>query len=241
MGNVHNTFGQPIGPSLPDWTPCQLPSRSPLVGRTCHLGKLDAARHAEELYAAYAEASDGRDWTYLSVGPFADKTSFTEYVQKIAAGTDPFHYAIIDAASNRPVGTVALMRIVPEHGSIEVGWITFSSRLKRSTVATEAMYLLMRYVFDELGYRRYEWKCDNLNEPSRRAAERYGFHYEGTHRHAMVYKGRSRDTAWFSITDREWPAIRKAFEAWLSPENFDSEGRQRQSLSSLRAKETSNG
>jgi RimJ/RimL family protein N-acetyltransferase len=150
------------------------------------------------------------------------------------AKTDPLHHAIIDVATGKAVGTAALMRIDPAHGVIEIGSIAYSPYLKRSRAGTEAMFLFMRRVFDELGYRRYEWKCDSLNAPSRRAAERYGFQYEGTFRQAIVYKGRSRDTAWFSIIDRDWPVIRAGFEQWLAPENFDAAGNQRRSLASLR-------
>jgi len=235
MANEQNAYGQPVGHPLPNWSRRRLPDGVPLVGRYCRLEKLDADRHAEELYAAFGEAPDGRDWTYLSIGPFADFAAYKEYVRQATKGIDPVHYAIIDGATNRPVGSSALMRIDPDNGTMEVGWVSFSTRLKRSTVATEAMYLLMRHAFDDLGYRRYEWKCDSLNAPSRRAAERLGFRYEGTFRNAMVYKGRSRDTAWFSIIDSEWPAVRKAFEAWLAPENFAEEGKQRRSLSDLRS------
>jgi RimJ/RimL family protein N-acetyltransferase len=153
----------------------------------------------------------------------------------VTQSSDPLHHAVIDAATAKPAGTAALMRIDPDNGVIEVGAIIYSRRLQRSRAGTEAMFLLMRRAFDQLGYRRYEWKCDSLNAPSRRAAERYGFRFEGIFRQAWVYKGRNRDTAWLSITDREWPAIRRAFEQWLSPENFDPEGRQRRSLSALRA------
>ena len=234
MTNEQNAYGQPIGHALSGWTRRQLPDGTALTGRYCRLEKLDAERHAAELYAAFAETPDARDWTYLSVGPFADVAAYREYVKQATKGTDPVHYAIIDGATNRPAGSSALMRIDPDNGVMEVGWVTYSARLKRSTVATEAMYLLMRHAFDDLGYRRYEWKCDSLNAPSRRAAERLGFRYEGTFRNAMVYKRRTRDTDWFSIVDSEWPAVRQALEAWLAPENFDEEGKQRQSLSALR-------
>jgi RimJ/RimL family protein N-acetyltransferase len=196
---------------------------------------LDADRHAAGLYAAYAEAPDGRDWTYLFVDPFADVAGYTTYVREVAGLDDPLHHAIVDAEMGSPVGTAALMRIDRASGVMEVGAITYSPRLKRTRAGTEAMFLLMRRAFDELGYRRYEWKCDALNAPSRRAADRYGFRFEGIFRQAVVTKGRSRDTAWYSIIDAEWPKLRSAFEAWLSPSNFDVTGNQRQSLSALRA------
>lgn len=204
-----------------------------MTGRYCRVEPLDA-RHAPDLFAAFAEAPDERDWTYLSVGPFADLAQYEAYVRSEAAKQDPLHHAIIDGPSGKPVGSATLQRIDPVNGVVEVGFVAYSPRLKRTRAGTEAMFLLMRRVFDELGYRRYEWKCDSLNAASRRAAERYGFRYEGTFRQAIVYKGRSRDTAWFSITDREWPAVRAAFEQWLAPENFTADGSQRQSLAALR-------
>jgi RimJ/RimL family protein N-acetyltransferase len=159
---------------------------------------------------------------------------FRDYLARIAASADPLHFAIVDRSSRLAVGTAALMRVEPAHGVIEVGSVNYSPLLKRSRAGTEAMYLLMRYVFDNLHYRRYEWKCDSLNGPSRAAAIRYGFHFEGIFRKALVYKGRSRDTAWFSVVDEEWPQIRSAFETWLDPENFDAAGQQRRALAAIR-------
>lgn len=162
-----------------------------------------------------------------------------EMAAESAAGDgDVRHHAIIDAASGRALGTAALMRIEPAHGVIEVGFITFSPALKRTRTGSEAMYMMMRRAFDELGYRRYEWKCDSLNAPSRAAALRYGFTFEGVFRKAIVCKGRSRDTAWYSITDDEWPRIKEAFEAWLNPQNFDADGRQRRGLAIIRSSVT---
>lgn len=230
-----NTFGQPIGPSLSSWTERPFPPATPMIGRTCSLEPLDVERHAADLYAAYAEAPDGRDWTYMFVGPFATLSDYVRYLRAEAAKRDPQHHAIIDVATGKPVGTAALMRIDQTHGVIEVGHITYSPRLKRSHAGTEAMFLLMTRVFDELKYRRYEWKCDSLNAPSRHAAERYGFTYEGIFRQAIVYKGRNRDTAWYAMTDGDWPLVRAAFEHWLAPENFHAHGGQRRSLSEIRA------
>lgn len=230
-----NQYGQPIGPALGGWSERPRPARTPLEGRYCRIEPLEVARHADELCAAYMEAPDGRDWTYLSLERPADPAAFHAYLVKAAASQDPLHYCIVAADSGRAVGTAALMRIEPVHGVIEVGSITYSPRLKKTRAGTEAMYLLMRRAFDELGYRRYEWKCDALNAPSRAAAARYGFRYEGTFRQAIVTKGRSRDTAWFSIIDTEWPRVRRAFEDWLAEENFDAGGRQRRTLSDLRA------
>jgi RimJ/RimL family protein N-acetyltransferase len=233
----YSEFGQPIGVPLPNWTARPLPPRSPLEGRFCRVEPLDPKRHSADLFAANDEDPGGRNWTYLPYGPFASLDLYRGWVETICARADPQFHAIIDRASGRAVGVASLMRIDPAAGVIEVGGINYSPRLQRRPAATEAMYLLMRRVFDELGYRRYEWKCDSLNAPSRAAALRLGFRYEGLFRQATVYKGRSRDTAWFSIIDSEWPALRAAFESWLDPANFDADGRQRASLCSHRPSE----
>ena len=234
MSARHNDYGQSIGPLVPEWTPRSQPPRRPIVGRYCVLEPLDAARHADDLYTAYAMAPDDRDWTYLFVERPADVASTRAYIERAAQGADPMHFAVIDLQSGRAVGTLALMRIDPAHGTIEVGVVVFSPLLKQTPMSTEAQYLLMKLAFDELGYRRYEWKCDSCNEPSKRAAARLGFQFEGIFRQAIVYKGRSRDTAWFSVVDSEWPALRTAFERWLAPENFDAQGRQRMALDRFR-------
>ena len=235
MSQRLNEYGQPIGPAVDGWSERPSPPNTPLLGRYCRVEKLDAERDGPALWAAYAEARDARDWTYLAVGPFADIAGYMAHARRMAATPDPLHHVIVDLASGKPVGTAALMRIDRANGVIEVGWVTYSPRLQRTPAGTEAMYLLMRRAFDELGYRRYEWKCDALNAPSRRAAERYGFTFEGVFRQAVVTKGRNRDSAWYSIVDREWPAIRTAFERWLSPDNFDANGRQRRSLPAIRS------
>jgi RimJ/RimL family protein N-acetyltransferase len=231
MDDRYNQFGQPIGVAVPGWSARQRPQRGTLSGRYCRLEPVKVDLHAADLYEAYMEAPDGRDWTYLFTERPQSPAAFREYLAGLAASEDPLHYVMIDEGTAKPVGTAALMRIEPIHGVIEVGSITFSPRLKRTRAATEAMYLLMRHVFDELGYRRYEWKCDSLNAASRSAAGRYGFTFEGIFRRAIVYKGRSRDTAWFSIVAEEWPRIRAAFETWLDPDNFDDAGHQRRRLS----------
>ncbi|WP_312046279.1 GNAT family protein [Erwinia sp.] len=228
-----NKFQQPVGEALPEWAPRPLPERQALVGRFCVLEPLESARHYEDLLAAWGSAEDGRDWTYLPAGPF-NAEELRDHLAQAEASRDPLHFAVIDRQSGRAVGTLALMRIEPAHGVMEVGYVTFSPALQRTPLSTESHFLLMRYAFDELGYRRYEWKCDSLNAPSRRAAERLGFRYEGLFRQAIVYKGRSRDTAWFSIIDEEWPALREAFERWLDASNFDAAGVQRRSLADLR-------
>ena len=233
MSSHQNQFGQPIGPPLPGWTARQRPPRTPLEGHHCRLEPLSLERHAADLYAAFAEDAAGRLWTYLPYGPFASFEDYTAFLKRHSLGEDPLFHAILDPATGSAVGVASYLRIDPPAGSIEVGGIAYSPRLQRTPAATEAMYLLMRRAFAELGYRRYEWKCDSLNAPSRTAATRLGFQFEGIFRQATIYKGRSRDTAWFSILDREWPALEKAFEQWLAPQNFGAEGRQRVSLSSL--------
>jgi len=234
--SVHfNAYGQPIGPPVAGWTERQRPQRVALRGRYCRVTPINVERDASALFDAYMQAADGRDWTYLSQERPASLASLREYLANIASSEDPLHYAIVDQASELAVGTAALMRIEPAHGVTEIGYITFSPALKKTRAATEAMYLMMRYVFDELRYRRYEWKCDSLNAPSCAAAQRYGFHFEGIFRKAVVYNGRSRDTAWFSVIDEEWPRLRAAFEAWLDPDNFDAAGQQRRALAALRA------
>ena len=230
----HNAHQQPIGHPLPDWTARPRPAHAVIEGRYCRLEPLNVAAHAEDLFQGYCQQNDGSDWTYLPIGPFADLDSYRTHLQTAAASQDPQHWAVIDLRSQRAVGTLALMRMDPVNGVIEVGHVTFSPLMKRTPVSTEAQYLLMRLVFDELGYRRYEWKCDALNAPSRKAAERLGFSFEGIFRQALVYKGRNRDTAWFSIIDSEWPARRAAFERWLAMENFDGSGQQLTALTACR-------
>jgi RimJ/RimL family protein N-acetyltransferase len=230
-----NQHGQPLGPLTTGWSSRSRPTRTDLVGRYCRLEPVDPHRHGADLYAAYMEAPDNRDWTYLFDERPERQENFASYLAKLASSDDPLHFTIIESHSKKALGTAALARIDPVNGSIEVGWITFSPRLKRTAAATESMYLLMRLAFDTLGYRRYEWKCDSLNAPSRAAAERYGFTFEGIFRNAVIYKGRSRDTAWYSITDQEWPRVRAAAEAWLEPTNFDEHGRQKQRLQELRS------
>ncbi len=228
-----NEFGQPIGAPVPGWTERPRPPRSPMIGRYCRVEPVEIARHAADLWAAYAEDKEGRVWTYMPLGPFSSERDYRAWLEKAAALDDPMQHAIVDGPSGRAVGVATFMRIDPPVGVIEVGGIAYSPRLQRTRASTEAMYLMMRRAFDELGYRRYEWKCDALNAPSRAAAERLGFRFEGIFRQALVYKGRNRDTAWFSILDSEWPSLRAGFERWLDPANFDAEGGQRERLSAL--------
>lgn len=224
---------QPTGFSLPNWTPRPQPPRTAMQGRFCRIEPLDADRHAAELFTANGADAEARMWTYLGYGPFASLADYRAWVEASAKSADPLFHAIVDLATGRAAGVASYLRIDAAVGVIEVGHIALSPALQRTAAATEAMWLMMRRVFEELGYRRYEWKCDALNAPSRQAAERLGFTYEGTFRQATVYKGRNRDTAWYSIIDREWPAIDKAFQAWLAPDNFDGAGGQRQPLAAF--------
>lgn len=233
MSFTFNRFQQPIGHSLPDWQRRPLPDRVTLCGQFCRLEPLSALQHGAQLWQAWSKAEDSRGWTYLSVGPFDNEADFIGYITGAEQSEDPFHFAVVDNASGKALGTLSLMRIDPANGSVEVGFVLFSPLLQRTVQATEAHFLLMKYAFEALGYRRYEWKCDSLNGPSRRAALRLGFRFEGLFRQVLIYKGRTRDTAWFSITDGEWPQVKLAFEHWLSPENLTN-GRQKQGLAALR-------
>lgn len=228
-----NHLGQPIGFPVDGWKPRPRPPLTVMAGRYCRTEPLDVERHVRDLYAAYSEDRDGRMWTYLPWGPYA---GFDEFVAGTEAGQrreNFITYAVIDAASGKAVGVASYLNINPSAGSVEVGGIAYSPALQRQPAGTEAMFLMMRRVFDELGYRRYEWKCNSLNAPSCAAAERYGFRFEGIFRQADVIKGHNRDTAWFSIVGSEWPGLKAAFERWLDPANFDAEGWQRESLSAL--------
>jgi RimJ/RimL family protein N-acetyltransferase len=200
-----------------------------MQGRWCRLERLDAGRHAADLWQADAADVSGASWTYLPYGPWADRAAYAAWVASVQAGRDPHFWAILEP-SGRAVGVAAYLRVAPDAGSVEVGHIHLSPALARTTAATEAMYLLMARAFDDLGMRRYEWKCHALNEPSRRAALRLGFTYEGTSRQHDVVKGRNRDTAWFSLLDHEWPAVRAGLQAWLEPANHDARGHQRRRL-----------
>jgi RimJ/RimL family protein N-acetyltransferase len=235
MSSHLNEYAQAIGRPLAQWSARPAPARVTIDGYFCRLEPLDAERHAEDLYSAYRLAADDRDWTYMTAGPFGSHGDYHRHVATVTQAEDPLHYAVIDLSSGLAVGTLSLMRQDPSNGVVEVGNVMFSPLLKQTPVSTEAQFLLMSYVFGQLGYRRYEWKCDSLNAPSRKAAERLGFTYEGTFRQALVYKGRNRDTAWYSIVDAEWPQLKTSFQEWLSPENFGADGRQRRPLAAIRA------
>jgi len=229
-----NEMGQPLGRPLPEWKPAGLPQRTVLAGRFCRLEPLEAEQHGPDLQAANARDAEGRMWTYLPYGPFSGWSEYRAWLEGVAKGTDPRFYAIVDAATRRATGVAAYLRVDPPNGAIEVGHLGYSPLLQRTPAATEAMFLMMQHAFAR-GYRRYEWKCHALNAPSRAAAERLGFRFEGLFRQAAVVKGRSRDTAWFSILDSEWPGLERAFERWLDPSNFDEAGRQKVRLADLTA------
>lgn len=225
-------FGQPVGFPVQGWERRPIPPRSPLHGRYCRLEPLDPARHADELFEAFAE-DDGRMWAYMSFGPFATPADCRAWAEAAARGDDPLFHAIV-GPDGRAAGVASYLRIDPANGVIEIGSIAFPPRLQRTREATEAIHLMMRRAFDELGYRRCEWKCNALNTASRRAAERFGFAFEGVFRQAMLVRGRNRDTAWYALLDHEWPAVRAAFGKWLDPANFDADGRQIESLAAPR-------
>ncbi len=228
-----NELGLPVGAALEGWRPPPRPSRCVLEGRWCRVEPLDPERHTGQLFAANTLDREGRMWAYLSYGPFETPAQYRDWIALRAASDDPLFFAFVDAATGQATGLGSYLRIEPDSGSIEVGHLQFSPLLQRTPAATEAMYLMMRNAF-ELGYRRYEWKCDSLNERSRRAAERLGFTFEGVFRQATVYRGRNRDTAWYSIIDAEWPALNVGFLAWLDRRNFDAANRQRRTLAECR-------
>ena len=229
----------PIGPEV-DATPAKRPQRTTLEGRLVKVVPLDPAAHADALFDGTRGNDNESLWLYLFEGPFPTRASFDSHLQQRASSEDPLFFAILDKASGDAVGYAAYMRIEPAHRVIEVGSILFTPRLQRTSGATEAMYLMARHVFEDLGYRRYEWKCNALNAPSQSAALRLGFTFEGIFRQHMIIKGRNRDTAWFSMLDLEWPKRKAAFERWLDPANFDANGRQKVSLSAMN-REVENG
>lgn len=234
MNSELNSLGQSVGQPIDNWQPPPVPSRETMEGRFCRVEALSAERHARQLYEANALDPDERNWTYMTYGPFKSWDEYRDWVRTSEATTDPLFFAILDKSSSRAVGVASYLRIDPRHGSIEVGHLMFSPLLQGKPAATEAMYLIMERAF-ELGYRRYEWKCNALNEPSRRAAQRLGLSYEGLFRQAAVVKGRNRDTAWYAAIDSEWPALKTTLQQWLAPANFDDNGTQRVALSALTA------
>lgn len=241
MTFVYNDLNQPVGLPVPNWTPPPVPPPKVIEGRYCRLEPLEPARHAAALWEAFSLDKDGRDWTYLPHGPFPSLAEFRLWLEAAhQAAETPLSggrcilFAIVVQPAEKPLGMASYCSIAPPRGSIEVSGIHYANPLKKTRPATEAMYLMMRNVF-ELGYRRYEWKCDALNAASRAAAQRLGFSYEGTFRQALVYKGRNRDTTWYSVIDSEWPPLREVFEQWLDPANFNEQGRQIRLLSDMTA------
>ncbi|TGN01562.1 GNAT family N-acetyltransferase [Leptospira yasudae] len=227
-----NSLGQPIGTPLPDWKPASLPKKETMQGRFCRLEPLDPERHAESLYSANSLDAGGAMWTYLPYGPFKTFSEYQEWMKNTCLTEDPLFFTILDLSSDRAVGLASYAEISPKAGSIEVGHLAYSPLMRQSPVSSEAMYLMMKNAF-ELGYRRYQWRCNALNFPSATAAQRIGLSFEGIFRQANVLKGHSRDTAWFSAIDEEWPAIQEAFLKWLNPDNFDENGFQKVRLSDL--------
>jgi len=226
-------FDLPVGEPVDD-KPARRPQRIRLEGRIVDIVPLDGAAHGEALYRGTHGEGKEKLWVHLWDSPFPDRASFDAYLARKAASEDPLFYAIVDKTTGKAVGQVSYLRIEPGHRVIEVGNILFTPALQQSAGATEAMYLMARHVFEDLGYRRYEWKCNALNAPSRKAALRLGFRFEGIFRQHMIIKGRNRDTAWYAMLDAEWPACKAAFEGWLAPANFDAEGRQKAPLSAFR-------
>jgi len=223
---------QPLGDVVANWHAPPRPGKTALAGRYCRMEPLDLERHAAELFAANALDKTGANWTYLAYGPFATLPEYRAWLERTCRGDDPLFYVIIDNARNQAAGVASYLRIDPANGAIEVGHLNYSPLLQRTPAATEAMYLLMQQVF-ALGYRRYEWKCDALNAPSRAAAQRLGFSFEGIFRQAAIVKGRNRDTAWYAIIDKDWPTLDAAYQQWLDPANFDAAGMQIMRLAEL--------
>lgn len=225
-----NELGQPIGDEVDGWQAAEYPPRTPMQGRLCRLEPLDILTHVDDLFEAFSADQTGSLWTYMPMGPFDTVSDLKDWMDSACTGEDPVFFAIVNGATDKAVGFASYLRINPDVGVIEVGFIVFSPQLQRTAMASEAMFLMMSRVFDELGYRRYEWKCDALNAPSRKAALRLGFTYDGTFEQATIYKGRNRDTAWYSILDRDWPAMKASFSQWLAEGNFDEQGLQKQPL-----------
>ena len=215
---------------LSNWKGVPRPERAPLEGRYARLEPLDPARHGDDLFASAQQPGADSRFRYLADHAPADRAAFTAWIEKASASTDPLFFAVIDQRTGRAEGRQSFMRIEPAHGVIEIGHILWGPAIARTRVATEALYLFASHAFDRLGYRRFEWKCDNNNLPSKRAAERFGFTFEGVFRQHIVVKGRNRDTAWFAIIDGDWPRLRAGYEAWLRPENFDDAGQQKHKL-----------
>lgn len=232
MNQFFNEFNQALGEEIFGWQSPEFPKSQTMTGTHCRLEPLDWDLHGADLFAANQTDSDNSNWTYMNYGPFPDMKAYRDWVIASAKSKDPQFYAIIDLKSNKAVGVSSYLRIDALNGNIEIGHLYFSSFLRSSIAATESLFLMMCRIFD-LGYRRLEWKCNTLNTPSRNAAQRLGFSFEGIFRQATIVKGRSRDTAWYSIIDKDWPELKKEYYKWLDLNNFDEKGRQKLRLSEL--------
>jgi RimJ/RimL family protein N-acetyltransferase len=230
--HTKNEFDQLVGQPVPHWQGAKKPSAKTMQGQFGYLEKIENTKDAEALFRNINIENQGESWTYLPYGPFVTLPEFCDWINKTIAEPDTQLFTIFNL-QHVPVGVAGYLRINPDHGVIEVGHLHYSKLLQRTPLATEAMFLMMQHAFDQWGYRRYEWKCNSLNEPSRQAALRLGFQFEGIFRQSNVLKGFNRDTAWFSIIDSEWTAIKEKFKRWLRPENFDSNGKQRKKLSEV--------
>ncbi|OEL02642.1 GNAT family acetyltransferase [Staphylococcus succinus] len=225
-----NAFNQPIGEQITHFDKPILPNIATLDGNYCRLEKL-SSNHTDDLFRQFSDPEDAPNWTYLPDDQIKDYNQFQQYINNRISSKDPYFFSIINKTNNEAIGIIALLRIDPQKASIEVGHIHYANVLKRTRIATEVHYLLASYVFDTLGYRRYEWKCDALNEPSKKAAQRLGFKYEGTFRNHLIYKNRNRDTCWLSIIESEWQNIKHNYEMWLDENNFDESEKQLNKLS----------
>ena len=222
---------RPVGPIVDPLPPGTTPDLRPLHGRWIRLDPVSVARHAQSLFDSFnGKDPDGDVWTWMAYGPFADLDSFAAWLKDREAARDPWFYAFVDRKTGEAKGMGSFMRADPANGAIEIGNIWMAPALQQTREATEAIYLMIRHAFDDLGVRRLEWKCDALNEPSRRAAKRFGFQFEGIFRQHFIIKGRNRDTAWFAMIDKDWPKVRAGFEAWLAESNFDDIGKQKAKL-----------
>ena len=231
--NFTSDLVQPIGESIPNWTSRKFPPHIRMEGRYCFINILDVAKHGEDLFSAFAKDIKNQDWTYLPYGPFETQKQFIDWLQNECTGNDPLFHAIIDRNNNKPIGMVSYLRINNKDGVIEVGHIHYSILMQKKTIGTEVMYLMMKRVFDELKYRRYEWKCNALNIRSCESALRLGFKFEGISKQHVISKNRNRDTSWFAIIDKDWPRVKENFKKWLDKNNFNEDGIQKVSLSSL--------
>jgi len=231
---MQDKLGQTLGAIVNNWTGVKMPERINLLGQYCKLEALNIDAHGAALFDVFSQDKEYKNWTYLPYGPFESVESYKLWLKNTSNGSDLIFYVVVNQKNGEVLGIVSYLSINPKHGVIEIGHVHFSSKLQKTPIATEAIFLMIQYVFDEAGYRRCEWKCNALNESSKNAALRFGFSFEGVFRQALVVKGRNRDTAWYSILDSEWPEIRKAFILWLQPENFDKAGKQKVNLKSFR-------